>query len=246
MRALLISAGRAAFDLILPPRCPSCREVTAAPERFCPDCWRSLAFVTAPMCACCGLPFELDAGPEALCGECAAAPRRFTSARAALRYEGAVRPLLMGFKHGDRTHLARLAAAMMQRLLATLPGNARLVPVPLDPARLRKRGYNQAALLAKALSRRTGLALDIDALARVKPTPSTQGMNRQARLRAAQGAFEARRPLPGGTATVLVDDVMTTGATAEACARALNRAGASRVDVIVLARALREGNADSA
>ncbi|MEO0501420.1 MAG: ComF family protein [Pseudomonadota bacterium] len=226
--------GRAALDLVLPPRCPGCREIVEEPARLCGACWATLGFLTDPSCARCGLPFEIEAGAEAVCGECAGTVRPYDRLRAAVRYEGAAVPVLMGFKHGGRTHLARLMGELMRRHLPADP--AITIPIPLDRRRLRQRGYNQAAVLARTLSPQ----VDVDLLARTKPTPSTAGMSRAQRFRSAAGAFAATRKLAGAPSVLLIDDVMTTGATVEAAAKALKRAGAGRVDVLVFARALRD------
>ncbi|MGB7405365.1 MAG: double zinc ribbon domain-containing protein, partial [Pacificimonas sp.] len=110
-------AGANALDLVLPPRCPGCREVTPTPDRFCGDCWQDLTFITAPMCETCGLPFGRDTGPDTQCGECQRVKRPYTSARAALAYDGPAVPVVLGFKHGGRVHLAKMMAAQMARLV---------------------------------------------------------------------------------------------------------------------------------
>ncbi|MEE4350694.1 MAG: ComF family protein [Pacificimonas sp.] len=232
------TAGRSALDLLLPPRCPACREIVDADGRFCERCFPELGFITAPQCACCGLPFDIDAGPDALCADCAGTERPYTSARAAFRYEGAAVPVLLGFKHGGRVHLASVMAAQMLRLFAAAAVDI-IVPVPLDRTRLRTRGYNQAGLIARALGKRTGLPVAVDGLKRVKPTKSTAGLSRAGRFRAAQGAFAGQRNRVGNRRVLLVDDVMTTGATVESAARALRRSGrAADVRVVTFARAL--------
>lgn len=231
--------GAGALDLVLPPRCPACREIVTRDGSFCADCFATLAFITDPACACCGLPFDVDAGEEALCGDCAANPKPYARARAAFRYDGAVVPLLLGFKHGGRTHLAKLLAAQMRRLMPAAGEVDVLVPVPLDRRRLFKRGYNQAGMIALALGRATHIPVAVDGLVRVKPTRSTAGLSRAGRFRAAQGAFKAQGSRFAGQRVVLVDDVMTTGATAEAATRALIRGGAEAVVVLTAARAVR-------
>ncbi|MBV7257828.1 ComF family protein [Pacificimonas sp. WHA3] len=228
-------AAATVLDLILPPRCPGCREIVDSADRFCAECWETLGFITDPMCATCGLPFAGEFSDGVICGECAGATRPYDHARAAMRYEGAAVPVLLGLKHGGRTHLSRLIAEALQRHVR--PDTDLIVPVPLDRARLAKRGYNQAGLIARALSRRSGVPLGIDTLIRTKPTRSTAGLSRAARFRAAQGAFAAPKRLRDGSRVILIDDVMTTGATAEAACRALRKAGAARIDVLVYARA---------
>lgn len=233
---------QALLDLVLPPRCPGCRVIVAGDGRFCLSCWQALQFITAPMCAGCGTPFEHDRGTGALCGPCLAAAPRFTSARAALVYGGPARGVLLALKHGDRQHLAKMMAPHMARAgQGVLGPGAVLVPVPLHWQRLWRRGFNQSALLAQALARLTGVELAIDAVERVKPTATSAGMGRKARAANVRGAFRVRhRGLISGRSVVLVDDVLTTGATAEACARVLRRAGAREVHILTWARVVRE------
>ena len=237
----LRTGGMLLLDTILPPRCPSCREIVRADGSFCSDCWKTLRFVTAPWCAGCGTPFDYDMGPDARCAPCLDVPPRFTSARAGLVYDGAAKRVLLGFKHGDRQHLARLMAPQLARVAGEMLDGAVLVPVPLHRWRLWSRGFNQAALLARALARRTGTPLAVDALVRVRPTTSSRGMGRRARARNVKDAFRLARPdAVRGRTVVLIDDVLTTGATANACARVLLRGGARAVHVLTWARVVRD------
>ena len=234
-----------AIDLVLPPRCPACRVIVDGDDRFCADCFAQLAFITAPVCACCGVPLPHDGGPDTQCGGCLATPPRFTTARSAFIYGGPVRSVVLGLKHGDRQHLAGLMArAMLRAAGGALPADALLVPVPLHRWRLWRRGHNQAATIARALARISGAALAVDALLRVKPTPSTRGLGRTARQRNVVGAFRVRAAEQvKGREVVLVDDVFTTGATVEACAGVLRRAGARHVHVLTFARAIASSDA---
>jgi ComF family protein len=233
----------AVLDVLLPPRCPGCRVTVARADSFCVACWAKLRFITAPLCACCGLPFEIDAGPDTRCGDCLAHLPRFASARAALVYDGPARDMLLALKHGDRDFLARAMAPAMARAGAAMLGaDAVLVPVPLHRWRLWRRGYNQAALLAAAIARRTANPVAVDAIERVRNTPSSRGMSRSRRAANVRGVFRVARPAAvKGRDVVLVDDVLTTGATVGACARLLLRAGARRVDVLTWARVVRTG-----
>jgi ComF family protein len=239
------AAIRVALDYALPPRCPACGVITADPHRFCLDCWQSLAFLGEPCCACCGLPFEFDAaaaGGEALCGRCLADPPRFDRLRAAVGYGEVARRVALKLKYSGRPGVAETLAALMLRHLAS-EQDALLVPVPLHRWRIWRRGYNQSALIASALSRRTGLAAAPDLLVRIKATPPLRGLGRRERAETVRGAFwvpEHAKPRVRGRSLVLVDDVYTSGATAGACAKALKRAGAARVDVLCWARVLRE------
>lgn len=233
----------AVIDLMLPPRCPGCRTMVDADGRFCAACWQALQFITAPLCSRCGTPFEIDRGPGTECGACLSQPPRYASARAALVYGGPARTVLLALKHGDRHYMAGMMATHMARAAAgLLTADALLVPVPLHRWRLWHRGFNQAALLAQALARRSGADLAVDALLRVKPTPPSAGMGRAARARNVRGVFRVRDgAVVKGRTVVLVDDVLTTGATADACARVLRRAGAEAVHVLTFARVVRSG-----
>lgn len=241
--ALLTRPAAAILDLVLPPRCPACREIVEDDGRFCAACWATLRFITAPQCAACGTPFNHDRGAGTRCGACLLKPPRYATARAALSYEGAARAVLLGFKHGDRQHLARLMAPQLVRVGApVLDADALLVPVPLHRSRLWSRGFNQAALLAAAVARRTGTPLAVDALVRVRRTAISRGLGRRARAENVASAFRVALPdRVRNRRIVLVDDVLTTGATAQACARVLLRAGAARVDVLTWARVVRDG-----
>jgi ComF family protein len=234
----LSAALRLALDAVLPPRCISCGEIVGANGTLCSACWRGVTFIAPPFCARCGLPFPHDG--TGICAACAARPPHYARARAVLRYDEASRALVIAFKHADKTHTAPAYGAWMRRAGAELLDDADLlVPVPLHWSRLFRRRYNQAALLAYAIDRRR---VAPDLLVRRRATPSQGHLGRLARARNVAAAFALRRDADvGGKRLVLVDDVMTTGATVGECARVLQRAGAARVDVLTLARATREG-----
>lgn len=239
------------LDIILPPRCLSCGAVLGSAGLLCPICWTRTHFIAPPLCASCGLPFAADplqTGSEhgTTCLACTATPPRFRRARAAVVYDDASRPMILRFKHGDRTTAAPGLAAMMRRAGQELFGEIDLIaPVPLHRWRLFHRQYNQAALLAQAIGAAEGLEVIPDLLVRQRATKSQGGLGRRQRRRNVAGAFAVRAGVAKrvrGQRILLIDDVMTTGATLEACTRALRRAGASAVDCLVLARALRPGD----
>ena len=236
-------AGKRALDIVLPPRCLKCGTVVDSVGALCANCWPALVFLAAPQCAACGLPFEIDLGTDALCGACAGARPVFERARAALRYDEGSKDLILRFKHADRTDSAPAFARWMARAGATLLEDADLIaPVPLHWLRLFTRRYNQVALLAAELGRLARKPAVNDLLLRRRRTPSQGGLGALARHRNVAGAFAVdprRRPRLEDKRVLLVDDVLTTGATVSACASALLRAGAGAVDVLTLARVVR-------
>ncbi|CAO3414589.1 ComF family protein [Azospirillum doebereinerae] len=235
------AASTALLDALLPPRCLCCGTAVDRQGGLCPACWTGLSFIAPPFCACCGLPFEYEAQDGNLCGACLAEPPAFARARAVLVYDDGSRPLVLGFKHGDRIHAAGAYGGWLARAGAELLTDAdALVPVPLHWSRLFRRRYNQAALLAQALSKRSGVPTVPDLLVRRRATPTQGGLDRKGRHRNVKGAFRLRGGQSvDGKRVVLVDDVLTTGATLAECARVLTRAGAARVDVLTLARVVK-------
>jgi len=238
-------AGNRMLDIVLPPRCLKCGATVDAVGALCADCWPAVAFLAPPHCAACGLPFEFDLGPDALCGACAGERPVFARARAAFRYDDGSKDLILRFKHADRTDSAPAFARWMARAGAALLADADLiVPVPLHWLRLFMRRYNQAALLASALGGLSGKPAVNDLLLRRRRTPSQGGLGALGRQRNVAGAFAVdprRRSLLHDKRVLLVDDVLTTGATVSACTSALLRAGAGAVDVLTLARVVRTG-----
>ena len=240
---------RAALDVVLPPRCVDCRSAVDRQGGLCPQCWKKLSFIEGTVCAVCGYPVEVDPGRDALCGTCAHRRPSFAKARSALRYDDASRELILAFKHGDRTELAPTFGTWMSRCGADLLSRSDVVvPVPLHWRRLFRRRYNQAALLARSVAAaRRDVSVLPDALRRLNNDPSQVGRNATARRDNVRSAFgvspHATRVLRNSRALV-VDDVFTTGATVESCARTLLAAGAAEVSVLTLGRVVRS-NSDS-
>lgn len=232
--------GRGLLDLVLPPRCLGCGGLVADPGTLCAACWQGLAFLGPPHCDCCGLPFAHEPGGAGRCGACLADPPAFDRARAVLRYDDASKGLVLAFKHADRTDAAPAFARWMARAGQALLAECDLIAaVPLHWRRLFRRRYNQAALLALALGRLGGKPVAPDLLRRRRDTPPQGHLSRGARQRNVAGAFALSPAWQGrlaGKRVLLVDDVMTTGATLDAAAQVLTRAGAAGVDALTLAR----------
>ncbi|MFZ5725542.1 MAG: ComF family protein [Pseudomonadota bacterium] len=233
---------RAIVDYALPPRCAGCGAVVGEDHQFCLACWSSLDFLGDPCCASCSLPLPLALpGERMMCGACLADAPPFAGAPAAVAYGPVARTVALRLKYGRRTGHARLMARLMARSLATLgPIDAMLlVPVPLHRWRLWSRGFNQAALIADALTRLTGVPHDHQLLRRVKATASLRGKGRRERERVVAGAFalaDGASARAAGRHLILVDDVHASGATLRAAARALRRSGAARVSALTWAR----------
>jgi ComF family protein len=240
LSAALRGALSAVLDVGLPPLCPACREPLGEHGGLCAACWARLAFIAPPYCERLGTPFAYDPGPGVLSMEAIADPPAYRKARAAVRYDEVARTLVHSLKYGDRMDLAPILGAWMASAGHALLAEAdALVPVPLHWRRLWLRRFNQSAALAQAIGRRSGLPVRPEMLRRVKPTPQQVGLSRAERERNVQGAFRVPSAARGemvGRRLLVVDDVLTSGATVDACCRALLRAGAAQVDVLVFAR----------
>src|SRR5262249_2951078 len=236
--------GRVVVDSVLPPRCLSCGATVGEPHTLCPSCWAGITFFAPPWCSICGMPFPHPVGDGAICAECARTRASWDCARAVLRYDKYSRRLVLSLKHGDHTHLAPALGRWMQRAGGDLLTEAdAMIPVPLHWTRLFARRYNQAALLANAIRAAGGPPVLADGLIRRRRPPSQGRLSPAGRSRNVRAAFAVRRPVEiRGKRLVVIDDVLTTGATVEECARVLHRAGAAWVGVLTLARALRAGS----
>ena len=204
---------------------------------FCPDCWRQVEFLGDSGCSTCGMPLEATEADE--CGACIAKPPRIHRTRSAVAYDELSRSIAIRLKYGRKVALARTMARYMAPLIRR-DERAILIPVPLHRGRLWQRGFNQSALVARELAKATGHRSELRVLKRVKPTPALKGMSLRQRRKVVAGAFAVNESAElEGRTVVLIDDVLTTGSTANACARALRRAGAGRVELVSWARVIK-------
>lgn len=240
-------AGRRVLDFILPPLCLKCRSPVTEPQSVCGACWVKIRFLAPPQCIQCGLPFPHDLGSDVKCGACLARSPIFKLLRSAIAYDDASRDLILGFKHADKLENCPLFCRWMNvACKQALEGADVLLPVPLHWKRQLVRRYNQAALLAHGLGSLSGVPVQTAWLVRAKATLSQGEMiSARARLKNVARAFTvvpAARQILQGKNVVLVDDVLTTGATVQACAKALFRCGVQSVSVVTLARVVRPLN----
>jgi len=232
--------GSQALDLLLPPQCLISGQPVQAQGQILPKYWQRIQFIGDPKCDLCGVPFPFDPGKDVLCAKCLAEEPVYDHARAAFVYNEFSRSMVLSLKHGDRMDGVRTYARWMARACDEfLPDCDMVIPVPLHYSRLHARRFNQSGLLGQSLSQQTGLPFVPDLLKRRRRTPSQKGRDLKARRRNVKDAFEIGRrwtPALQDSSILLVDDVLTTGATVEACASALKEAGAGHVHVVTLAR----------
>lgn len=235
---------RLVADIAFPPRCPSCRGDVAADGNFCPACYEKLHMIAAPLCAACGIPFVVAMGEDAQCPACLESPPEYTVARAVMVYDAVSAPLVSALKFHDQwASTGRMAQMMVAAGHTLLQGADMLVPVPLHWRRLFTRKFNQSAILAYGIRAHTGIPCRPEMLARIRRTQPQMRLDRATRQRNVARAFavpQLAQDQIQGKVVVLIDDVITTGATAEACAKALKHAGAQEVRVLALARTVKE------
>lgn len=230
------------IDLVLPPLCLGCGSIVAASGALCGACFGKVTFIEAPFCDCCGTPFEVGEAAGTLCGACIRRPPPYRHARAAMVYDDGSRGLLLKFKHADRTDVAPGLSRWMARAGAGLLRSADvLVPVPIHRRRLFARRYNQAALLCRILAAASGADFAPDAMVRTRRTAPQGDFDRLGRMRNVKNAFLVARPeAVQGRRVLLIDDVLTTGATVSECTKTLLVAGAQEVAVLTVARVVRQ------
>lgn len=231
--------ARLLVDWLLPPRCPGCGTMTDTPDSFCATCFQAIDWLGDSGCRTCGT--RLEGVPiDGDCAACHAQPPRIARARAVVAYADPVRSPVLRLKHNRRIALARMMGRLAAPLVAPeAPADALLVPVPLHRRRLAARGFNQSLLIARAIARHRPLAIAPRALTRTKATPMLRGLTRRQRADTVRAAFAADPAQVAARHIILIDDVITTGATADACAKALLKAGATRVDLVSFARVVR-------
>lgn len=237
---LVAGAAGAFFNVVLPPTCISCRKPVSETGGLCPGCWSRIGFIERPYCERLGTPFAYEMGTQIISPAAMADPPSWQRARAAVRYSDVARDLVHLLKYGDRLDLVHPFGRWMARAGDELLLDCDfLVPVPLHWSRRWQRRFNQSAALARAVSAISRKPVADNLLERTRATPPQIGLGRNERAKNVQGAFEVPKSQRGNLRAkniVLVDDVLTSGATANACARMLLRAGAKRVDVLVLSR----------
>lgn len=238
-RSALVRLGAQAMDIIVPPACSACQSPLQAHHTLCAACWRDVAFIRPPLCDVTGIPLPFSTGERMVSARALAQPPAYDRARAVAQHSGAMRKLVHQFKYTDRHDALPLFGRWLAEAGRDLLADADvIVPVPMSRLRLILRHYNQSSLLARALAGITRIPAEHLALRRVRTTPRQVGLTGAQRRLNVAGAFrvpERLRHRVEGKRVLLLDDVITTGATAEACARALRRAGAVRVDVLALA-----------
>ncbi|MGB0720576.1 MAG: ComF family protein, partial [Bdellovibrionales bacterium] len=240
MKTKIKTLGAYALDTILPPRCVVSGDLVEGQGMLAPKIWAGLDFIASPFCVKCGEPFAFEVEGDLHCTACLDHPPPYETARAALAYNDSSRDLVLGFKHADQTHAVKAFVPWLKLAGADMLAEAdALIPVPLHRWRLLKRRYNQAAIMATALSRETGLPVLYDALLRTRATPAQGHMDRDKRAKNVRKAFAVHPKYADaikGKTLILIDDVYTTGSTVKECTKVLLKSGAARVHILTLAR----------
>lgn len=239
----LARVGAGITDLVWPPRSLLSDARVAKAGTIEPDLWQALAFLYGSSCSTCGVPLPDATSPESICPVCLASPPQCRFIRAALAYDDVSKPLVLAMKHGARKDGVRVFANWMIEAAPFAKDADLIVPIPLHWTRLWARGYNQAGWLGQAIARQLGKPFAPLTLLRKRATPSQNGLSSAGRARNVEGAFTVTQDITGKR-ILLVDDVYTTGATINACAKALLRAGAATVDGVAMARVVRPTQVD--
>ena len=230
------------IDIVMPPQCLMCHDHVADIDALCATCWSQLSFISAPLCDRYGTPFAYDPGDGILSAKALASPPSWNRARAVVQFDDHSRRLIHGLKYYDRHYHTKMMVRMMMLAGKELfEGADVILPVPLYRYRLWQRRYNQAALLAHRLAEMTEIPSHMNFLERTRPTSTQVGLDHKQRRKNVRNAFSLTpegKIMIGGRNVLLVDDVLTTGATLDECTRSLMKAGAARVDVIVFALVL--------
>lgn len=230
------------LDFLIPPACSICNQAVDETATLCPDCFGEIKFITPPYCKICGRPFEFDIMGECVCAECLKKRPLFLQARSAVQYNDMSKKILLPFKHADRLDLVPLMVKLMRRAADELMPDADvIIPVPLHWSRRLKRQYNQSALLVGKLAKLYHKTFSPCVLKRTRATPSQGHLSPDERKRNVTGAFVVAKPeLVAGKRVLLVDDVLTTGATANECTKVLLKAGATQVCLLTFASTIRK------
>lgn len=235
----LARAAAAMADLVIPPLCLACRKPLASHAAICSSCWSKVEFIRPPLCDRLGIPLPFDLGAPMVSASAVADPPDYDRARAVARFDGVMREMVHDLKFRDRHDARTLFGRWLAEAGAELLADADIIlPVPLTRGRLLSRRFNQSAILAREVARVTGRRYEPSLLLKTRRTPPQVGLSRQQRKENVAGVFAVspgRRATVSEARIVLVDDVITTGATVGACARVLRRAGAARVDILALA-----------
>jgi len=231
-----------ALNWALPERCPCCGVITSAGGPFCPSCWQQLEFIGPPHCSACGTPFPFDRGLDARCAPCLSRAPKHDGIRAAVKYDSLSAQVALKLKYGGKIGLARMIAMQLLRHLPEQRDDIIIIPVPLHWTRIWSRTFNQSALIGQELARAANIDFIPDVLLRHKKTPSMRGLSPKSRQKAVGNAFAINPKWQGrlaGARIILIDDVLTTGATTDGCVSILKGQSAAWVQIFCWARALR-------